>query len=152
MYEGGIAETLNREEGMIGSGADGAVVMAESQVETTTVQKHTMETLMAGEKIIEALELADGEAEAQLKYAEAIEKLPPGERAKIGPPARNPVLVALDLEPETHVLRTIERVHASALYDALLVIPFGKVASLFHYMDVWASRVRVLSCPVAYGC
>jgi U3 small nucleolar RNA-associated protein 12 len=146
MYEGGIADNLNREDGMIGSGVDGGMVTGESQAETTMVQKHTMETLMAGEKIIEALELADGEAEAQRKYAEAIEKLPLSERGKIGPPARNPVLVALDLEPETHVLRTIERVHASALYDALLVIPFSKVTSLFHYMDTWASQVRVLSC------
>jgi len=143
MYEGGIAESLNREDGAIGSGADGGMVVGEaSQAETTMVQKHTMETLMAGEKIIEALELADGEAEGQRKYAEAIEKLPLSERGKIGPPARNPVLAALGLEPETYVLRTIERVHSSALYDALLVIPFSKVTSLFHYMDVWASQVR----------
>lgn len=145
MYEGGIAENLNREDGIIGSGADGAQMngdLSNGLAETTMVQKHTMETLMAGEKIIEALELADGEAEAQKKYAEALERLPPSERGKIGPPARNPVLIALDLEPETHVLRTVERVHASALYDALLVIPFSKVTSLFHYMDIWASQVR----------
>lgn len=142
MYESGIADNLNREDGIIGSGADGAQNgdISNDLAETTMVQKHTMETLMAGEKIIEAIEVADGEAEGQKKYSEALEKLPPSERGKIGPPPRNPVLVALDLEPETHVLRTVERVHASALYDALLVIPFSKVSSLFHYMDVWASQ------------
>jgi U3 small nucleolar RNA-associated protein 12 len=142
LYEGDIAEEMNKEDGIIGSGAEGAMGdPVAARTETTMVQKHTMETLMAGEKIIEALELADRELEAAKEYANAVARLPMSERNKIGPPPRNPVLSTLDLTPEVYVLRTVEKVQPSALYDALLVIPFSKVTSLLHYMDIWASQV-----------
>jgi U3 small nucleolar RNA-associated protein 12 len=142
LYEGDIADDLNREDGIIGSGADGAMHDNGVQAESTMVQKHTTETLMDGERIMEALDLADGELEGAQMYADAVEKLPYSEKGKIGPPPRNPVLIALDLNPEEYVLRTVEKIQASALYDALLVLPFSKVMSLLHYMDLWASKVR----------
>lgn len=148
LYEGDIADDLNREDGIIGSGVDGALAENGIQMESTMVQKHTMETLMAGEKIMEAVDLADGELEAARKYAEALEKLPLSERGKVGPPNRNPVLTALDLTPEEYLLRTVEKIHASALYDALLVLPFSKVMGLLHYMDIWATKVRLLDHPI----
>lgn len=144
LYEGDIADNLNREDGIIGSGADaidGIMIDPSTQTEATMVQKHTTETLMAGEKIMEALELADGELEGIRKYNEVLERLPPSEKGKVGPPARNPVLAALDLTPDGYVLRTVEKVHTAALYDALLVLPFSKVSSMFYYMDIWASQV-----------
>lgn len=144
LYEGDIAEDLNREDGVIGSGVDGNIV-EHAVAETTMVQKHTMETLMSGEKIMEALDVADGELEAARKYTEAVNKLPDREKGKFGPPTRNPILTALGISPEAYVLRTIEKIQPSSLYDALLVLPFSKVMSLFHYMDVWASQVGVLS-------
>lgn len=147
LYEGDIANNLNREDGAIGSGIDGGAQDSISGPEVTTVQKHSTETLMAGEKIMEALELADAEREGERKYAEIVGRLPESEKGKVGPPARNAVLAALDLSPQAYVLQTLERVRASALYDSLLVLPFSKVASLFYYMDLWASQVRNLSAP-----
>lgn len=142
LFGGDIADNLNREDGAIGSGVDGASNDVEMGLESSVVQKHTTETLMAGEKIMEAIDLADTERETMRKYNETIERMPEGERGKYGAPPRNPVLQALDVTAEEYVLQTLGRVLPSALYDALLVLPFSKVTSLLHYLDVWAQQVR----------
>ena len=95
---------------------------------------------MAGERIMEALELADGERAAQREYAEA--RAAGGLGEQVAPPPRHPVLAAYDVEPEEYVLRVVEKVPGTALYDALLVLPFGKVVSLMQYLNIWAQRVR----------
>ena len=95
---------------------------------------------MAGERIIEALDLADAEIETFREYEEAKRK--GGLAGTVAPPPRNPVLAAYDVEPEEWVLRVVEKVPGTALYDALLVLPFGKVVSLMRYLNVWAQRVR----------
>ncbi|RDX55728.1 WD40 repeat-like protein [Lentinus brumalis] len=138
LYEAGIADTLNRTDAPIGSGAPGADPSAVDGAETTGVSKQTTETLMAGERIMEALELADNEIEAFREYEEAKRK--GGLAATVAPPPRNPVLAAYDVEPEEYVLKVVERVPGTALYDALLVLPFGKVVSLMRYLNIWAQR------------
>ena len=97
---------------------------------------------MAGERIIEALDLADAEIETFREYEEAKRK--GGLAGTVAPPPRNPVLAAYDVEPEEWVLRVVEKVPGTALYDALLVLPFGKVVSLMRYLNVWAQRVRTV--------
>ena len=138
LYETGIADTLNRDDAPIGSGVPGAEPT--DAAETTGVSKQTTETLMAGERIMEALELADNEIEAFREYEEAKRK--GGLAATVAPPPRNPVLAAYDVEPEEYVLKVVEKVPGTALYDALLVLPFGKVVSLMRYLNIWAQRVR----------
>ena len=145
LYETGIADNLNREDAPIGSGAvdtDGAPVAATNS-EVAAVTKQTTETLMAGERIMEALDLADNEIAAFKEYEEA--KAKGGLSEQIAPPPKNQVLAAYDLEPEEYVLRVVERISGTALYDALLVLPFGKVVSLMHYLNYWAQRVSVIS-------
>ncbi|KAI0375739.1 WD-repeat-containing protein [Pilatotrama ljubarskyi] len=142
LYEAGVADTLNRADAPIGSGAPGATdpsaSTAPDAAETGAVTKQTTETLMAGERIMEALELADGEREAQREYAEARAK--GGLAESVAPPPKHPVLAAYDVEPEEYVLRVVEKVPSTALYDALLVLPFGKVVSLMWYLNVWAQK------------
>ncbi|KAI0720213.1 WD40 repeat-like protein [Cerioporus squamosus] len=139
LYETGIADALNRTDAPIGSGAPGADPAAAADgAETTAVSKQTTETLMSGERIMEALELADNEIEAFREYEEAKRK--GGLAATVAPPPRNPVLAAYDVEPEEYVLKVVEKVPGTALYDALLVLPFGKVVSLMRYLNVWAQR------------
>lgn len=141
LYESGLADTLNREDLPIGSGDPTSEVAA--QAETTHVSKQTTESLMAGERISEALELADGEVEVQHAYEKAKEGLSDEQLAAIQPPPRNPLLVAQNLEPEAWVLRVVESVQSAALHDALLVLPFSKVISLMMYLNLWAQRVSV---------
>lgn len=141
LYEGGIADTLNREDAPIGSGAPSADPSntTTAGVEATSVHKQTTETLMAGEKIMEALELADGEIETFREYEEA--KAKGGLSEQIAPPPRNQVLAAYDMGPEEYVLYVVQRIPGTALWDALLVLPFGKVVSLMGYLNYWAQRV-----------
>lgn len=141
LYESGIADALNRTDAPIGSGEGGAGD-AQAQAEATGVTKQTTETLMAGERIMEAIDLADSERAAFREYEEERSRLSSADALKLQPPPRNPVLAAYDLEPEAYVLRVVERVHSTALQDALLVLPFGKVVSLMGYLNLWAQRVR----------
>ena len=142
LYETGIADSLNREDAAVGSGVDGASAET-SAAEATGVSKQTTETLMAGERIIEAIDIAEEEINTFREYEEA--KANGGLSAQIAPPPRNPILAAYEKEPEEYVLMVIERVSSTALYDALLVLPFSKVVSLMRFLNHWAERVRTVS-------
>lgn len=96
---------------------------------------------MAGERVMEALELADAEREAFAAYEEASAKMSESEAAKAPRPTKNAVLQAYEMEPDEYVLMTIEKIHPSALMDALLVLPFSKVLSLMVYLTEWARKV-----------
>ena len=135
IFENGLVDTLNH---------TGEAETAHASAEVTAVTKQTTETLMAGERIMEALDLADGERTALREYEEQVAHASNIKAATFQPPPRNPILAALDLEPEAYVLRVIEKVSSTALHDALLVLPFAKVISLMHYLDTWARAVRII--------
>lgn len=132
---------MNRPEVAIGSGADGAQPTDLNAAEVGAVTKQTTETLMAGERIMEALELAEGELEVFREYEEARAK--GGLSEQIAPPPRNPVLAAYDVSPEQYVLMVVERVSGTALYDALLVLPFGKVLVFMKFLNHWAEQASL---------
>ncbi|KAI0049634.1 WD-repeat-containing protein [Auriscalpium vulgare] len=142
LYESGLADTLNREDLAIGSGAasgegaDGE----QAQAEATGVSKQTTETLMAGERISEALDLADAERAIWAEYEKAKAGMPLEDQVRVQPPSQNPLLAAQDTQPEAWVLRVVESVQSTALQDALLVLPFGKVTSLIVYLNIWAEK------------
>lgn len=133
LYEKDIADTINRQV----EGEDEG-----DKTEAAAVSKQTAETLMDGEKIVEALTLADEEMRMFSEYEEAMARLPDDDAMRLQPPPRNPVLAAYDLEPEAYVLQVVEKVSGTSLHDALLVLPFGKVISLMNYLNIWAQKVR----------
>ncbi|KAF9263506.1 WD40 repeat-like protein [Marasmius fiardii PR-910] len=133
IYERGIADTLNQQNAPVAGSTD-------ATAEVTGVSKQTTETLMAGERIIEALDLADGEREAFRQYEESLSRMSDGDTMKLQPPPRNPILAAYDLEPEAYVLRVVEKIPSTALEDALLVLPFGKVISFMNYLNIWTLK------------
>ncbi|TFK76009.1 WD-repeat-containing protein [Pluteus cervinus] len=137
IYEAGMADTLNREEGAP-IGLDGAPQTI--QAEATGVAKQTPDTLMAGERIMEAVTLADEERAKFQEYDQSIERASKQDRIKLQPPPKNPILGAYDISPEAYVLSIVEKVPNSSLYDALLVLPFGKVVSLMVYLNIWAQE------------
>ncbi|KAL1919761.1 uncharacterized protein VTP21DRAFT_1692 [Calcarisporiella thermophila] len=123
LYESSLANTLEK-TGIDDTGEVGAA------------GKRTMETLKAGERIIESIEVADEERNEWEVYNELRAK---GQNPP--PPQRNPILLAMgDLTPEQYVLRTIEKVRSSELEEALLVLPFDKVISLLGYLNEWIRR------------
>ncbi|THH11473.1 hypothetical protein EW145_g624 [Phellinidium pouzarii] len=141
IYENGLVETMNRSDAAIGSGAPDAEGAMQPTAEATSVSKQTTETLMVGERIIEALELADKERASLAAYQDAKSKLSPNDAEKVQPPPRNGVLAAYDMEPDEYVLMVIEKIQNPALLDALLVLPFGKVLSFMVYLNEWAAKV-----------
>ena len=68
-------------------------------------------------------------------------KLAPSEADKLSPPSKNAVLAAYQMEPDEYVLNVVEKINGTALLDALLVLPFGKVVSLMVYLNEWAKKV-----------
>lgn len=141
LYESGIVETMNRSDQAIGSGVLDNEGGIQPTSEATAVSKQTSETLMAGERIMEALDLADGERAALLAFNEEKAKLPPSVAEKLPPPTKNAVLAAHNMEPDQYVLMVVEKINGTALMDALLVLPFGKVLSLMVYLDEWSKKV-----------
>lgn len=138
LYESGIADSLNRVD------AKGEIGEPTRDIEVEKVTRQTTETLMAGERIMEALDLADGERVALQEYEASMSRLSEDDPIRLQPPPRNPVLAAFDLEPDEYVLRLVEKVSSTALQDALLVLPFGKAMSLMNYLNQWAQKVTTM--------
>lgn len=114
----------------------------EDDDEAEAVSKATSESMMAGEKIMEAIELADAERETLKTYEEEMERLGPEKGAALPKPTRSAELQARgDLSGEEYVWKTIKSVPAAGMEDALLVLPFRQVISLLVYLDQWARNV-----------
>jgi U3 small nucleolar RNA-associated protein 12 len=98
--------------------------------------KQTVETIMAGEKIVEALELGMADLEL-MKEWEAAKAAQPN----TAPPPRNPLYMALGgISAEEHVLSVLQKIQAAALQDALLVLPFSMEPSLFTFLNIFLTR------------
>ncbi|RKP11159.1 WD40-repeat-containing domain protein [Thamnocephalis sphaerospora] len=130
-YENTLTESLEKT-----NLNDGDEDTAAAGGEAGAAGRQTMETLKAGERIIEALELGDEDYATTQAYEEMLQKglNPP-------PPPRNPILLAMgDVTVDRFVLQTLEKVRASDLDEALLVLPFEKVTSLMAYLEKWARK------------
>ncbi|SAL94956.1 hypothetical protein [Absidia glauca] len=96
----------------------------------------TMETLKAGERIMEAIDIGDEERKGWEDYETAKSKGLPAV-----PPTRNTILVAMgDVTPDRYVLDVIQKIKANDLEESLLVLPFSKVMSLLAYIEMWAKK------------
>ncbi|KAF9653461.1 WD-repeat-containing protein [Thelephora ganbajun] len=143
LYDGNLAETMNRNDDHVGIdwGANGGDSSGtQEQAEVAQVTKQTTETLMAGEKIMEALDVADADLALLAEFEAAKSGLNEAQISVLPAPARNPLLAMQGLEAEEYVLQVIEKVPPTALQDALLVLPFNNVLSLMRYLDEWARR------------
>jgi len=112
--------------------------------ESTEVSKSTTETLMAGERIMEALEISEIDRAAHKAYLEETSRLPEELAKRVPPPSRNPIFSMYgNCQAEEYVLKIVRAIPAAGLQDALLVLPFGKVVQLIEHLDYWAQRVRL---------
>ncbi|KAJ5372795.1 Small-subunit processome Utp12 [Penicillium concentricum] len=125
-YDSTLTASLEQEE----DGEDG------EKAEAVDAGKQTTGTLMAGEKIMEALELGLEDLEVVRDWRKVKAANP-----NAAGPDRNPVYLALNnVSAEQHVLNTVQRIPAAALQDALLVLPFSKLSALFTFLNIWADR------------
>ncbi|KAI9143590.1 WD40-repeat-containing domain protein [Paraphysoderma sedebokerense] len=104
--------------------------LTNENADSEEASKPTVTSLKAGERILEALELAESE-ETKLKlYLESPQE---------GAPPKNPMLVALgNISIEEYVFGVVERIKSTELEQALLVIPFSRVVTLLNFLNKWA--------------
>ncbi|SCV71583.1 BQ2448_3171 [Microbotryum intermedium] len=109
--------------------------------EATDVSKSTTETLMAGERIIEALELSMLDQQQSAAYEEEVAGMSDKQKAKVPVPSRTAVFQMYDgVGPHEYVLKVVRKIPAASLHDALLVLPFTRVTQLIEHLDVWAHK------------
>lgn len=121
---------------------------AEGKSEVAAAGKQTVETLMAGEKIAEALEVGLPDLEIMREYHQAKASQP-----TLAMPSRDPLFLAFNnISAEAHLLNIIQRIKAAALQDALLVLSFDKVTALFVFLRIWAERQwnMALTCRILF--
>ncbi|KAG5289606.1 WD domain-containing protein [Histoplasma ohiense] len=139
LYDSTLATSLDKED----EDTEG-----QEKAEAVAASKQTITTLMAGEKIVEALDLGIEDLALMREWTELKSTNP-----KTAPPSRNPVYLALgNISAERHVLQVVQKIHAAALQDALLVLPFSKLPALFTFLNIWAKNAWEipLTCRVLF--
>lgn len=127
LYEKTLATSLEKDQDEQNNNDD---------TEFGAVEKQTVDTLTAGEKISEALELGMADLEVVKEWETASIAQP-----NMAPPSRNPLFMALGgISAEQHVLNVLQAIKAAALQDALLVLPFSILPALFTFLDIFATR------------
>lgn len=125
LYENTLTTSLEQDE-----------ETGQEKSEVAAANKQTVETLMAGEKVAEALELGIVDLEIVQEWNQAKASQP-----NLAPPNRDPLYLAFgNISAEAHLLNVIQKIKAAALQDALLVLPFDKVTSLFNFLRLWTER------------
>lgn len=110
--------------------------IGEEKGEVVAASKQTNETLMAGEKITEALEVGMLDLGIIREWNQARESQP-----NLAPPDRDPIFLALgNISAEVYLFNVVQKIKSAALQDALLVLPFDKVTSMFTFLQIWAER------------
>lgn len=149
MYERGPAEQRGRDddERAIGSLAEGADAELQQQVngdgvkEVEGVTTSTKETLMAGERLLEAIEVAQADLAAQEEY----ERQQRTSGLDLAPPAHTALMTHTfetgeEVDAHAYVLKVVSKILPSHLDDALLVLPFDAVVQLMGHLEHWASK------------
>ena len=125
LYESTLSTSLEQDE-----------ETGEEKSEAVAAGKQTVETLMAGEKIAEGLEIGLEDLQIMRNYHHAKAIQP-----KIALPARDPIYLAHNsISAEAYLLDVFQKIKVAALQDALLVLSFDKIAALFTFLRIWAER------------
>lgn len=118
VYESTLTASLEEENRMdVSNGQDEE---GDGAVESAT--KQTIETLKAGEKLMEAIEIGVKDLEAD-----------PSE-------PRNVILAALNVDAYKYVYDVIAKIKPAQCEDALLVLPFDKVVQLLRFVQKWVTQ------------
>ncbi|KAJ8144842.1 hypothetical protein OY671_002078 [Metschnikowia pulcherrima] len=108
------------------------------------VSKQTMETLKAGEKLMEALDIGTADLEAQDLYQAQLRDFNT-KKSAVAPskPAPNAILQAYGITGQEHVLSVLLKIRAAQLEDALLVLPFSYTKRLMRFIEIWTSDAHL---------
>lgn len=118
----------------------------EENDEVTKVNKQTMESLKAGEKIIEALDIGYEELLKQEQYEDMLDQFN-RKQLSVKPvkPEGNTILMAYNVTGTQYVLNTVTSIKSAQLEDALLVLPFSYIKKLLRFIEIWVADINNLN-------
>lgn len=112
-------------------------------LESTDPTKQSGETLIASEKITEALTLGMEDLAVMKPYDEAVQSAKTNGTKPPAPPARHPIYLANgNISASTYLLRIVQKLPPQHLTDALLLLSFSQLPSLFTFLTIFAEEQR----------
>lgn len=129
----------------------------EDQTNSASATKKTVESVRAGESLMEAIELAENEFKAiaehekllakKKKEAKLAKKNGDEEAAKIKLPTRTANIILLGYSPLKYVLNTMRRIRPHEMEEALIVLPFEYVEKMIDLLlQMISSHLEVEFC------
>lgn len=108
----------------------------EQDNEVEQVKKQTMETLKAGEKLMEALDIGIEDVEAHEEYELQLKN----DKANAIKPTPNSILIAYSMTGQQYVMSILVKIKSAQLDDALLVLPFSYTLKLLRFVEIWTNE------------
>ncbi|KAI9741106.1 MAG: hypothetical protein M1834_002819 [Cirrosporium novae-zelandiae] len=116
--------------------------------EAVPASKQTTTTLIAGERISEALDLCLSDLHLTQTWQTLHLQNP-----TLAPPQRNPIFLALgNITCESYLQKILQKIPPAALQDALLILPFSKLPPLFTFLSLFINQERniPLTCRILF--
>ncbi|ODV80949.1 Utp12-domain-containing protein [Suhomyces tanzawaensis NRRL Y-17324] len=116
----------------------------EDNDEATKVSKQTVESLKAGEKLMEAMDIGIEDVEANEVYEDHLKSYQE-KKSSDAPikPTPNAILMAFKMSGQEYVLSVVTKIRAAQLDDALLVLPFSYSLKLLRFIEIWTNSDNV---------
>lgn len=136
LYENELLESLDTD----------AVTNEDNEDEgVATVSKQSMETLKAGEKLMEALDIGTEDVDAAEFYELQLQQFKSKQTGAQMPvrPTPNAILQAFGVTGQQYVLNTLLKIRAAQLEDALLVLPFSYTVKLLRFIAIWTNDSNI---------
>ncbi|CAD1810837.1 WD domain, G-beta repeat family protein [Candida parapsilosis] len=137
LYETKLLEQLDQDEPVRAEG-DVEQEDEDGSGDVAKVGKQTMETLKAGEKLMEALDIGIEDLEATRAYELELKTNKHAIR-----PTPNAALLAFNMTGPEYVLDTLIKIKPSQLDDALVVLPFSYSLKLLQVMEIWTNKENI---------
>lgn len=138
LYENELLESMDPEDAT-------APDVEETEDGATKVSKQSMETLKAGEKLMEALDIGLEDVEAVEEYELQLAQFKSKKTGVMMPqkPTPSSILLAFNVTGHEYVLNTVLKIRAAQLEDALLVLPFSYTLKLLRFIDIWTNELNI---------
>lgn len=135
LYENELLESIETDE-MAANNKD-----EEADDTAAKVSKPSMDSLKAGEKLMEALDIGSEHLDAIEEYETQLKQFQlkkPGVSMPMKP-VPNAILTAYNMTGQEYVLSVMLKIKAAQLEDALLVLPFTYTKKLLRFVEIWTN-------------
>ncbi|KAJ9651311.1 beta transducin [Neophaeococcomyces mojaviensis] len=112
-------------------------------IETTDATKQSSQTLIASEKITEALTLGVEDLGVMADYNAAVLRAKQNNTKPPAPPARNPIYLANNnISATSYLLSVFTKLPPQHLTDSLLLLSFSQLPALFTFLTLFTAEQR----------